>query len=61
MSCPKLELKNKTVILLSGFTREPLNKRSINIKDKSKLEDAAAENKDAVAFGYVCGKWHPAA
>ena len=60
MSYPTIAIDQKKVILLSGFER----KRGTNkllIKAKEKLEEATKRHGDAVAFGFVSGRWVPAA
>lgn len=61
MSYPTIELNQKKVILLSGFDKKEANERPVAVKDKSKLEDAAKQHEDAVAFAYLSGRWIPAA
>jgi len=61
MSCPTIDLDKKKVILLSGFERSPSTSEPFSIKAKKDLEKAAKRHRDAVAFGYVSGKWVPAA
>jgi hypothetical protein len=61
MALPKIVLRGRKVILLSGFSDVPedTNPRHrglvVNAEDKLKL--AAKRNPDAVAFGYVAGEW----
>ena len=62
MSYPTINIDQKMVILLSGFDeRKHGVKRSLVIKSIAQLELAAKKHADAVAFGYVAGKWMPAA
>jgi len=61
MSCPTVDLEKKKVILLSGFERTRSASKPFSIKAKKELEKAAKRHQDAVAFGYVAGKWVPAA
>jgi hypothetical protein len=61
MSYPTINIQQKKVILLSGFERERGAKRPLVIKAMAQLELAARKHSDAVAFGYVAGKWMPAA
>ncbi len=61
MSCPTVDLEKKKVILLSGFERTHSTSKPFSIKAKKELEKAAKRHQDAVAFGYVSGKWVPAA
>ena len=55
---PTVTIDEKKIILLSGFRTEA-GKRVITAKQK--LEEAARRHRDAVAFGYVLGRWMPAA
>ena len=59
MAHPTVTIDEKKVILLSGYRTEP-NRRVI-VTAKQKLEEAAKRHRDAVAFGYVLGRWMPAA
>ncbi len=61
MSCPTINIDQKKVILLSGFEWKHGAKRPLVIKSLTQLELAAKKHGDAVAFGYVAGKWMPAA
>lgn len=65
MALPKVDVHGKQVILLSGFIDETKAARStirpISIDAEKKLNQAALSNPDAVAFGYVAGRWIPAA
>ncbi len=54
-----LTIDEKKIILLSGFENRA-DKRVITTA-REKLEEASKKNRDAVAFGYVSGKWMPAA
>ena len=60
MALPKIVLRGRKVILLSGFKNrsEEKSKRDALVVDaKDKLRLAAKRNPDAVAFGYVAGEW----
>jgi len=61
MSYPTINIDQKTVILLSGFERKRGAKKLLVVEARDKLERAAKRHGDAVAFGYVAGKWVPAA
>ena len=65
MALPKIVLRGRKVILLSGFKDVPEDKstkhRSVVVDAKDKLRLAAKRNPDAVAFGYVAGEWIAAA
>lgn len=60
MTFPTIDLKDKKVILLSGFLKQQGGKE-ITVVSKDKLEDAVQTHRDAIAFGFVSGKWRPAA
>ena len=53
----KTELQGKRVILLNGARTERMTAKSILIEAPEKLLEAARQNPDAVAFGYMSGKW----
>jgi hypothetical protein len=64
MALPKVVVRGKQVILLSGFKDCGTGKKGgtemrpgviVNAKDELAL--AAQQNPDAVAFGYVAGQW----
>jgi hypothetical protein len=60
MALPKIVLRGRKIILLSGFKNGPKerNKRDALVVDaEDKLRLAAKLNPDAVAFGYVAGEW----
>jgi hypothetical protein len=61
MALPKIVLRGRKVILLSGFKDGPEDKRSkhrgLVVDAEEKLRIAAKRNPDAVAFGYVAGEW----
>ena len=65
MALPKIVLRGRKVILLSGFKDVPEDKstkhRTVVVDAKDKLRLAAKRNPDAVAFGYVAGEWIAAA
>jgi hypothetical protein len=54
-----LTIGEKKLILLSGFERRA-GKRVV-ITAMENLEEASKKHRDAVAFGYVSGRWMPAA
>jgi len=56
-----VDLDKKKVILLNGFEMTRSTSKPFTIKAKKQLEEAAKRHRDAVAFGYVLGKWVPAA
>lgn len=59
MSFPLIQVDEKKIILLSGFRGEPDER--IVVTARNELEAAAKRHRDAVAFGYVAGRWMPAA
>jgi hypothetical protein len=65
MALPKIVLRGRKIILLSGFkdgAKDNSTKhRSLVVDAKDKLRQAAQRNPDAVAFGYVAGEWVAAA
>ncbi len=63
MALPKIALRGREIILLSGFT-DGANDESSSPKlvvDEEKLEQAAKLDPEAVAFGYIAGEWIAAA
>jgi hypothetical protein len=64
MALPKIVLRGRKVILLSGFKDGSKDKSKhcpLLVDAEDKLQRAAKENPDAVAFGYVAGEWIAAA
>ena len=67
MACPKIEVRGKRVILLSGFhdtvkaARPQVVLGEADVKEADGLSQSARLNPDAVAFGYIAGRWVPAA
>ena len=67
MACPKIEVRGKRVILLSGFhdavkaARPQVVLGEADVKEADGLRQSARLNPDAVAFGYIAGRWVPAA
>jgi hypothetical protein len=63
MALPKIVLRGRKVILLSGFKDVPDNTktrathRRLVVDAEDKLNLAAKRNPDAVAFGYIAGEW----
>ena len=59
MALPKIVLRGRKVILLSGFKDIPEDPkhRGLVVREEDKLKLAAKRNPDAVAFGYVAGEW----
>lgn len=67
MACPKIEIRGKRVILLSGFRHAVMDSKrarvikSDDIKSADELSTSAKQHPDAVAFGFVAGRWVPVA
>ncbi len=60
MALPKIVLRGRKIILLSGFQNGPKEKSkpdALVVDAEDKLRLAAKRNPDAVAFGYVAGEW----
>ena len=60
MALPKIVLRGRKIILLSGFKNGPKEKTKPDafvVDAEDKLYLAAQRNPDAVAFGYVAGEW----
>jgi hypothetical protein len=65
MALPKVVLRGRKIILLSGFKDgtydQAMRHGTLVVDAEDKLRKAAKENPDAVAFGYVAGEWIAAA
>jgi hypothetical protein len=66
MACPKIEVRGKRVILLSGFhdtvdAARPQVLVDADVNEADELRQSARLHPDAVAFGFVAGRWVPAA
>jgi hypothetical protein len=66
MACPKIEVRGKRVILLSGFhdtvdAARPQVLVDADVNEVDELRQSARLHPDAVAFGFVAGRWVPAA
>lgn len=66
MACPNIEVRGKRVILLSGFddavkAARPRVIADADVKELDELRQSARLHPDAVAFGFVAGRWVPAA
>ena len=65
MALPKIVMRGRKIILLSGFKDGPTDKRTkhraVVVDAEDKLRLAAKRDPDAVAFGYVAGEWIAAA
>jgi hypothetical protein len=64
MALPTVSIDNRDIILLSGFktvdteTNGASKKPFVVILDASELERSVKnDNTDAVAYGYVAGRW----
>ena len=60
MALPKMILRGRKIILLSGFkngAKEKDTRNAFVVDAEDKLRLAAKRNPDAVAFGYVAGEW----
>jgi hypothetical protein len=61
MAFPKIALRGRNVILLSGFKNEIKStgtvRQGVIVDAEDKLMLAAQRDPDAVAFGYVAGEW----
>jgi hypothetical protein len=66
MALPKIVVRGKQVILLSGYNKDDLKRsgeahqfseRQMKVDAEDQLLLAAQKNPDAVAFGYVAGVW----
>jgi len=55
------EFHGRKVILLSGTYSAKKTNDTIDIEAPDKLLDVARQNPDAVAFGYIMGRWVAAA
>ena len=60
MALPRIVVRGKEIILLSGFKDEAKETNEsvcgVVVDDEVKLQQAAKRNPDAVAFGYVAGE-----
>jgi hypothetical protein len=61
MGSVQTELQGKKVFLLNGTYTEKQSKKAPEIEAPEDLLEAARRNPDAVAFGYVSGRWVAAA
>ena len=65
MALPKILLRGRRIILLSGFKDEAKDASNavcaVVVDDEDKLQQAAKRDPNAVAFGYVAGEWIAAA
>jgi hypothetical protein len=65
MALPKIVVRGRKIILLSGFKDEAKDaspdRSAVTVDAEDKLRQAAKRHPDAVAFGYVAGEWVAAA
>jgi hypothetical protein len=65
MALPKIVVRDRVIVILSGYDKKHEGRDSsspvIIIRDEQKLRQSAQRDPDAVAFGYVAGKWVSAA
>jgi hypothetical protein len=61
MAFVKIELQGKKVILLNGTRTEKKTGEEVQLEAPDKLLEAALRDPDAVAFGYLLGRWVAAA
>ena len=59
MAFPAIRVDDKKIILVSGFRAEADERVAITAPNQ--LIEATRRHRDAVAFGYVDGRWYPAA
>ena len=52
-----IELLGKKVILLNGVSADNKTDKTLEIEAPDNLREAALRNPDAVAFGFVSGRW----
>ena len=64
MAMPTISVNDRKVVLLSGFDRMPQEagtprgvKPHVVIRDEKSLIRSVENDNDAVAFGYVHGRW----
>ena len=60
MALPRIVVRGKKVILLSGYTKDDSSddlRKDVVVDAKDKLVRAAKRDPDAVAFGYIAGEW----
>ncbi|WP_372929709.1 hypothetical protein [Methyloceanibacter sp.] len=61
MALPRIVVRGKKVILLSGFKDETKRvdetRKGVIVNAEDKLVAAAQRDPDAVAFGYIAGEW----
>ncbi len=68
MALPTIEVSDRNIVLLSGFENAIVSAAQkskatprVIIRDEEDLKRSVRRHRDAVAFGYVAGKWIVAA
>ena len=65
MACPVVKILGRKIILLSGYHNSPQatfsTKNAPKVDEIRKLRQCSRRHTDAVAFGFVAGRWVPAA
>ncbi len=61
MAFVKIELQGKKLILLNGARPEKKTGTAVQLDAPDKLIEAVLRDPDAVAFGYMSGRWVAAA
>lgn len=61
MAMPTISVNDRKVVLLSGFENVPADtntaKPRVVIRDETSLIRTVKNDNEAVAFGYVSGRW----
>lgn len=61
MALPTVIVRDRQIVLLSGFYKAYAEHGKAGakfvIRDEEKLKSSVQRERDAVAFGYVAGKW----
>ena len=65
MAMPTISVNDREVVLVSGYELKPAEtaaaRATVIILDETNLIRTVKNDNDAVAFGYVSGRWIPAA
>ncbi len=61
MAFVKIELQGKKLVLLNGARTERKTGTAVQLDAPDKLIEAVLRDPDAVAFGYMSGRWVAAA
>jgi DNA-binding response OmpR family regulator len=59
--CPTIQWRGRTLVLLSGASVDKETGKAVDITQHEQLQAAARKNPNAVAFGFVSGRWVPVA